>query len=121
MFQNQRSGRQDQAGKPEELKKTVEYFNRVYNGNTVNSFFVEDGTHAKLREVSVQYRLTGSRTPFLSRLGVQGLTLGLVGRNLLVISNYTGYDPEVGSVLNRLDDFVYPQYRTVTGRIEIEF
>jgi hypothetical protein len=38
-----------------------------------------------------------------------------------VLSNYTGYDPEVGSVLNRLDDFVYPQYRTVTGRIEIEF
>ncbi len=24
-------------------------------------------------------------------------------------------------VLNRLVDFVYPQYRTVTGRIEIEF
>lgn len=121
MFQNQRSGRQDQSGKPDELKKTVEYYNRVYNGNTVNNYFVEDASHAKLRELSVQYRLNGSRSPLLSRLGIQGMTLGLVGRNLLVISDYTGYDPEVGTVLNRLDDFVYPQYRTITGRVEIEF
>jgi len=121
MFQNQRSGRQDQAGKPDERKKTVEYYTRLYNTNTVNNFFVEDGTHAKLRELSVQYRLNGSQSPFLSRFGIQGMTLGLVGRNLLTISNYTGYDPEVGSVLNRLDDFVYPQFRTITGRIEIEF
>jgi hypothetical protein len=121
MFQNQRSARQDQSGKADGLKKTVEYYNTVYNTNTVNNYFIEDGSHAKLRELSIQYRLMANRTPFLSRLGVQGMTLGLVGRNLWTISNYTGYDPEVGSVLNRLDDFVYPQYRTITGRIEIEF
>jgi len=121
MFQNQRSARQDQSGKADGLKKTIEYYAALYNTNTVNNFFVEDGTHAKLRELSVQYRLMANRTPVLSRLGLQGVTVGLVGRNLWTISNYTGYDPEVGSVLNRLDDFVYPQYRTITGRIEIEF
>lgn len=121
MFQNQRSARQDQSGKPEDLKKTVEYYTRIYNTNTVNNFFVEDGTHAKLRELSIRYRLNAAASPALARLGMKGVTLGLVGRNLLVISNYTGYDPEVGSVTNRLDNFVYPQYRTITGSIEIEF
>lgn len=121
MFQNQRSARQDQAGKPEELKKPVEYYTRIYNTNTVNNFFVEDGTHAKLRELSVRYRLNAARSPMLSRLGMEGVTLSLVGRNLLVLTNYTGYDPEVGSITNRLDDFVYPQYRTITAGIEIDF
>jgi TonB-linked SusC/RagA family outer membrane protein len=121
MFQNQRSARQDQSGKPEDLKKTVEYYTRIYNTNTVNNFFVEDGTHAKLRELAVRYRLNAGANPTLARLGMKGVTLGLVGRNLLVISNYTGYDPEVGSITNRLDNFVYPQYRTITGSIEIEF
>lgn len=121
MFQNQRSARQDQAGKPEELKKPVEYYTRIYNTNTVNNFFVEDGTHAKLRELSVSYRVNAARAPMLNRLGMEGVTLSLIGRNLLVISNYTGYDPEVGSITNRLDNFVYPQYRTITGSVQIDF
>ena len=121
MFQNQRSIRQDQAGKPDELKKPVGYYTVLYNTNTVNNFFVEGGTHAKLRELAVRYRLDARRIGALSRLGIEHLQLGLVGRNLLVLSNYTGYDPEVGTVINRLDNFVYPQYRTITASIEIEF
>ncbi|MGE0443565.1 MAG: hypothetical protein AB7S39_24025, partial [Gemmatimonadales bacterium] len=120
MYQNQRSARQDQAGKEDGLKKSVDYYSAFYNANTVNNYFVESGTHGKLRELSLRYRLAGTALG-LGRIGARAVNLSLVGRNLLVISNYTGYDPEVGSVLNRLDDFVYPQFRTITGGIEIEF
>jgi hypothetical protein len=112
---------QNQAGRPEELKKTNEYYNRLYNTNNVDSYFIESAEYLKLREVAVRYRMTPTSTPLLRRVGIQALSLGLVGRNLLTFTGYTGYDPEVGTPLNRFDDFVYPQYRTITGSIEIEF
>jgi hypothetical protein len=47
--------------------------------------------------------------------------VSLIGRNMLTFTRYKGYDPEVGSVLNRLDSFDYPRYRTITGSVEIIF
>jgi len=47
--------------------------------------------------------------------------LSLVGRNLFVLTGYSGYDPEVGGVLTRTDSFVYPTYRTLTFSVDIEF
>ncbi len=58
---------------------------------------------------------------FLNRL-----TLSLVGRNLATWTDYTGFDPEVGedggnAAIERVDSFDYPNYRTFTGSIQIEF
>jgi len=52
--------------------------------------------------------------------------LGLIGRNLLTFTNYSGYDPEVTGLEGdpfqvRIDWFQYPQFRTVTGVVEIAF
>lgn len=33
----------------------------------------------------------------------------------------TGYDPEVGTVLNRVDAFDLPVFRTLTASLEIVF
>ena len=121
MFQNQRSAEQDQGGKADELKKPELYYTTFYNANTVNNYFVEDATFLKLRELSVTYRLNPAAIAGLRNLGVKGMSVSLVGRNLLVLTDYTGYDPEIGSVTNRLDSFSYPQYRTITGSLTIEF
>ncbi len=121
MFQNHRSAEQDQDGKPDELKKPELYYTTFYNANSTNNFFVEDATFLKLRELSVTYRVNAAAVAPLRRLGIQGMTASLVGRNLLVFTGYTGYDPEIGSVTNRLDSFDYPQYRTITGSLTIEF
>jgi hypothetical protein len=122
MYQYFRSADVDQAGKPQERKKTVDYYFTLYNGNTVNNWFVEDGGFVKLRELSVKYRVPES---FLTRIGAQrlarGISIGVIGRNLYTWTNYSGYDPEVGTTLTRIDDFIYPLYRTVTGSVEIEF
>jgi hypothetical protein len=75
----------------------------------------------KLRELSVKYRLPRSFNAALARLGANQASLSLIGRNLLTFTSYKGYDPEVGTVLNRLDSFQYPRYRTLTGSVEIIF
>jgi TonB-linked SusC/RagA family outer membrane protein len=121
MYQWGRSADVDQAGKPQELKKISDYYVALYSSNDVTNWFVEDGSFVKLRELSASYRLPSSALGFFGRTGVSGMTVSLVGRNLLTLTDYSGYDPEVGTPLNRLDDFVYPRYRTITGTVELEF
>jgi TonB-linked SusC/RagA family outer membrane protein len=121
MYQYFRSGDTDQAGRPDELKKTTDYYTALYAANLINEWFVEDATHLKLREVSVRYRLPNLAGTVLERARINDMTLFAVGRNLLTFSDYRGYDPEVGTPLQRIDDFVYPQFRTLTAGVELRF
>jgi TonB-linked SusC/RagA family outer membrane protein len=121
MYQFGRSSDVDQDGKRQEFKKPVDYYTALYAANSPADFFVEDGSFVKLREVSLRYRLPARFTPTLARLGAQGASFSLIGRNMLTFTKYKGYDPEVGTVLNRFDSFVYPRYRTVTGSVELTF
>lgn len=121
MYQYQRSADVDQAGKQQELKKPIEYYVSLYSANDPTSYFVEDASFVKLRELSIKYRLPNSFARALARLGASQASVSLIGRNLLTLTSYKGYDPEVGSVINRVDSFSYPRYRTFTGSVEITF
>ena len=121
MYQYQRSADVDQAGKQQELKKPIEYYVSLYSANDPTSYFVEDASFVKLRELSIKYRLPNSFARALARLGASQASVSLIGRNLLTLTSYKGYDPEVGSIINRVDSFSYPRYRTFTGSVEINF
>jgi hypothetical protein len=121
MYQYNNSGDADQAGRPQELKKTTDYYGALYAGNLVNQWFVEDASYVKLRELSARYHVPSSVLSHLGRIGVDGLTVFVSGRNLVTWTGYTGFDPEAGTPLTRMDDFVYPQYRTITTGLEIRF
>jgi TonB-linked SusC/RagA family outer membrane protein len=123
MYQWGRSADVDQAGKPQELKKPIEYYVNLYAANDPTDYFVEDAGFVKLRELSVRYRLSGKLLGALSAARVSGASVSLIGRNLLTFTDYKGYDPEVGvgNTIVRLDSFAYPRYRTVTGSVEITF
>lgn len=121
MYQWARSGDVDQAGKPQELKKPIEYYVSLYQANDPTDYFVEDAGFVKLREVSVRYRLGGRVLSLLSKFGARAASMSLIGRNLLTFTNYKGYDPEVGGTIVRLDSFDYPRYRTYTGSFEISW
>ena len=120
-YQYQRSKDVDQVGKPDSLKKTVDYYSLVYNGNAIEDWFVEPGGFVKIRELSVQYKIPPR---FLARVpgnhGV-GASLSVVGRNLYTWTRYSGYDPEAGDINNRLDSYDYPQYRTFTMVLSLQF
>ena len=65
-----------------------------YNARTqgIFEYWIEDGTYVKLRELSASYTLDAAPVRRYFRDGVE---LTLSGRNLLVWTDYSGYDPEI--------------------------
>jgi TonB-linked SusC/RagA family outer membrane protein len=111
-----------QAGKPDELKKPVSYYNAASNNNNLYlKRFVQSGTHLQLAELMVGYTLDASRFRFLERVGFSRAQFDFIGRNLGVFSNYTGLNVMGGSPTIRIDDATYPQTRTLTGVITLTF
>lgn len=121
MYQYFRSGDTDQAGKSAETKKTVDYYSALYAANLINEWFVEPAGHVTLREVTLRYRVPTSFLERFAGVGIDEMSFFAVGRNLFVWSDYSGYSSEAGSPLQRIDDFSYPQYRTLTTGLEIRF
>jgi len=83
----------DQAGKPANEKKTRVYYGSLYDVNQNNAFWVEDGSFVKLREASVAYTLPKSTFSEL----FDEIKVSLIGRNLLTLTDYKGWDPEVAN------------------------
>ncbi len=116
----------DQRGKPESAKKPQQYYNFFYNSIDPIDFFVEKGTYVKLKELAVNYSIP---TTLVSRMrigGVERMRVGIVGRNLFTSTKYSGYDPEVSGLSGdpysfRFDGFSYPNFRSFTGVLEIDF
>lgn len=122
MYQWGKSKDVDQTGKKQELKKPVEYYIALYSAADPTDYFVENAGFVKLREVSLRYQITGRLLGFIQPFGARNASVALIGRNLYTLTNYKGYDPEVGTnPLTRIDSFDYPRYRTVTGSIQITF
>jgi len=140
-FQATRDRVQDQAGKatndatcgvvadpmPACPQKALPYYGvGFYNGLDPNDFFVENGSYAKLKELSVSYTFVADQ---LRRIGLGGfheVRLGFIARNLFTITNYSGLDPEVSGLFGdpfqvRMDWFQYPQFRTFSTSVEISF
>ncbi|MCY3547199.1 MAG: SusC/RagA family TonB-linked outer membrane protein [Gemmatimonadetes bacterium] len=129
-YRENRSGDQDQFGKPDGMKKPVAYYQRLYNTNAMNGWFVEEGTFVKLRELSVRYSLSPDWVDSIFQGRVTGAEINLIGRNLLTWTDYTGYDPEVGQsgnssggsdAIGRVDDYQYPNFRTLTASLQLIF
>lgn len=114
-----------QAGKPDELKKPLLYYTAVDgvssgNGN-YNSAFVEDGSFLKLSEASVRFSLPARFLSRLGRLGADRAAIELIGRNLFILTDYRGIDPEAGTPLQRVENTGYPLYRTITAAVNLAF
>ena len=80
----------------------------------------EDASFTKLRELSLSI---GVPERYVSRLGFNGATLTLAGRNLHTWTNYSGLDPEInenGGFNFSTDEFLsQPQVRYYTIRLDL--
>ena len=129
LYRDERHGDFDQSGKAENQKKAATYYQAFYRVNEPNSYFAEEGTYLKLREASLYYTLRKQQLANMGMGFIQGVKFGVIGRNLLTFTKYSGWDPEVAQVdyaqsnsTNYLIDmFNYPNYRTVTFSLEINF
>ena len=129
-YREESAGPVDVRGLPESEKKPVGYYLNQYDVNAINSHFVEDGSFVKLRELALRYTLSDNILSSLPGLrDMESVTLSLIGRNLYTFTDYTGYDPEVGNpnsifqsaAIDRFDGYQYPNFRTITGSVEITF
>ncbi|MDZ7715735.1 MAG: hypothetical protein U5J95_05930 [Balneolaceae bacterium] len=123
LFREARHGEVDQAGKSD--KKPENYYRAFYNTNNPSSYFVEDGTYIKLREVSVSYRFGQDQLGSLGNV-FESINISAIGRNLLTITDYSGYDPEVAGVNGdptnfAFDGFTYPNFTSISGSLELRF
>jgi TonB-linked SusC/RagA family outer membrane protein len=132
VFRNYSAIQDQPDGLPLEEQKPQGYYNQLYGlvGLGVDNYFVQDGSFAKLREVSVRYRFDRAQLASVPLLrAFDGIALSLIGRNLLTFTSYPSYDPETGSgggevgsaAVARVDGYQYPNFRTFTGAIEINF
>ncbi len=79
--------------------------------------YIEDGTYVKLRELSLAYNFSRAAVNSLFNGQVSHLRVGLSGRNLLLFTDYSGYDPEVSqfgnvSIGRSVDTIPYPSSRS---------
>jgi TonB-linked SusC/RagA family outer membrane protein len=88
---------------------------------TFSSRWIEDGSFVRLQNVTVGYTFD---PPTFTRLA-RGARVYLSGDNLLLLTDYTGYDPEVhtesGLASRGIDYLHYPRGRTFTGGIRVSF
>lgn len=84
----------DVDGNPREVTSTKDqnYYTNYYSLNSNN--FIEDGSFARLRYVTLSYKFPKSLT---DKLSLSALELYGTGRNLLTITDYSGVDPEVNT------------------------
>jgi hypothetical protein len=126
MMQDWRAGDANMAGvaQAEKVPATV-FTGSLYNGLVASDYFVESDSYVKLRELSVAYTL-GARAMQIAGINrfANGVKLALIGRNLYTWTKYTGFDPDVtggGDFNFRVDGFRYPNFRTITGQVELTF
>lgn len=84
-----------------------------------NDTWLEDGSFARLKNIAIGYSIPKK---YLEPSGISKIRIYLAGQNLITLTDYTGYDPEVGGsgIANSgLDRGAYPF--TSTFRLGVEF
>jgi TonB-linked SusC/RagA family outer membrane protein len=108
-------------------RKSSPYYGvSIYNGLSPDDFFVEPGSYAKLKYLSLGYAFSNADLRHIGLGAFDNLRLSFVGRNLFTITKYSGMDPEISGLEGdpfqvRMDWFQYPQYRTFSTVVELAF
>ncbi|MCT4697868.1 SusC/RagA family TonB-linked outer membrane protein [Tenacibaculum haliotis] len=122
-----RSAMVDQAGKNAANKKTIPYYESLYDTNNSNAFWVEDGSYVKLREASIAYSFDESQLNKIAKGFFKSLKLTLSGQNLLTFTDYKGWDPEVSTFSTDTQQYfsvdygVYPVSRSYSLAVQLKF
>lgn len=85
-----------------------------------NSYFVEDASYLRIRNIGLGYTLPSQ---LIQRLGAQELRIYVKASNLFTFTGYSSPDPEVGGSVTSLgtDGAVYPRPRKFLGGVNLTF
>ena len=81
------------------------------NNNFTNpsDFYLEKGNYFRIKTLQLGYTLPKKYT---DKVNLKSVRFNITAENLLTITNYTGYDPEIGGGTMSIDKGIYPQART---------
>lgn len=90
------------------------------NGNfgNMSDFYLEKGDYVRLKVLQLGYSLPAR---IISISGANKLRFYLSAENLLTLTKYTGYDPEIGGGVFGIDKGVYPQARSFMLGVQLQF
>ncbi|GET33174.1 SusC/RagA family TonB-linked outer membrane protein [Prolixibacter bellariivorans] len=94
------------------------------NTNRTSDRFVEDGSYARLKNITLGYTLPKS---LVQKAGIASLRFYVSGQNLVTITNYSGADPEIGQnatdkyLTRGVDIGTYPQAQTYVFGVKLGF
>ena len=92
------------------------------NWNVVSSYHVQNGAYLRLRNLQIGYTFSNK---LIKRSGISSARFFIMGDNLLLITKYKGYDPEIaGGVRARgIDEstYRYPSSRLFAAGINVNF
>ena len=85
--------------------------------------YIEDGSYVRLKSLTLGYTFDKQ---LIKKLGLTNLRLTLNATNLLTITGYDGYDPEIGastasSNVYGLDNGRYPAPTSFTFGLNVSF
>jgi TonB-linked SusC/RagA family outer membrane protein len=81
------------------------------NKNFANpsDFYLESGNYFRFKIIQLGYTLPAKA---LSKMKIERIRFNITAENLFTITNYSGYDPEIGGGTMSIDKGYYPQARS---------
>lgn len=95
--------------------------------NNVSSNFVEDGSYVRLSYVTLAYDFSDIMKRLGSKNPVKGLKFSVTGRNLFLLTKYSGADPQVmpsaanGTGAMGIDNYSVPSMRSFNFNLNVTF
>jgi TonB-linked SusC/RagA family outer membrane protein len=112
----------DQSMYPEGQQIYTRFWSSLYNVNRYSDFWIYDATHWRLRELAFNVQISNND---MNKLGVgkvfKSAQFSFIGRNLLLFSDYPGFDPATGGFQTRIDDFNFPLVRSYSAALTLNF
>ncbi|MEP7110304.1 MAG: SusC/RagA family TonB-linked outer membrane protein, partial [Ferruginibacter sp.] len=88
------------------------------NFSTPSSFYLEKGDYFRIKVLQLGYTLPNS---MMAKAHLQKVRLYVSGNNLITLTNYSGFDPEIGGGSYGIDRGFYPQARSFTAGVNLTF
>ncbi|MET0638276.1 MAG: TonB-dependent receptor [Chitinophagaceae bacterium] len=88
------------------------------NFTKMSDFYLEKGDYLRLKVLQLGYTLPAR---LFGKTGISRLRVYVTAENLATLTDYTGYDPEVGGGVFGIDKGQYPQARTFLGGVQLTF
>jgi hypothetical protein len=96
-----------------------------------SDWYIEDGSYMRLRNLTIGYTFGSASLNSISRNAIKGLRVYVAAQNLLTVTGYSGYDPEIATQLSGGGDaFIFrrgidtgqlPQPRTLLAGVQLQF